>query len=93
MRWHLYFSRLAVLCNIMFVVCLAITKIKNFVGHKDLNAIIIILGWFIAPILNMVLIVWWLSYLVQQKQILTPKALIFTNITFFIFQFLYLIIL
>ncbi len=87
MRAHSFLSRVALLCNILFVYCWLIQKVTiNPIHNKDVNAIILILGWFSAPLLNMAINIWWLLLLTRKKGHLTPKWLLRTNLTLFIFQ-------
>ncbi|MFY7900620.1 MAG: hypothetical protein ACOVNY_10585, partial [Chitinophagaceae bacterium] len=79
MRWHLYVSRLAFICNMLFLYCLLVTKTKDFIDNKDVNSIVIILGWFISPFLNMVVNFLGISLLLQKKTGNTPKWLLIVN--------------
>ncbi|MBC7720889.1 MAG: hypothetical protein H7068_02635 [Pedobacter sp.] len=92
MKLHSFLSRVALLCNILFVYCWLMQKATvNLIHSKDVNALILILGWFSAPLLNMGINIWWLLLLVQKKQPIAPKWLLRTNLTLFIFQMLVLI--
>ena len=93
MRAHSFLSRVALVCNILFVYCWLIQKVTiNPIHNKDVNAIILILGWFSAPLLNMAINIWWLLLLAQKKQPITPKWLLRTNLTLFIFEMVVLIV-
>ncbi len=92
MRWHLFLSRLAFICNILFLYCLLVTKTKDFIDNKDVNSIIIILGWFVSPFLNMGVNFFGIVLFMQKKLDKTPKWLFFINLVIFIFQILYFLI-
>ena len=91
MRLHSFLSRVALLCNVLFVYCWLIQKVTvNPIHNKDVNAVILILGWATSPFLNMAINIWWLLLLMRKKEHLTPRWLLRTNLTLFLFQILVL---
>lgn len=92
MKLHSFLSRVALLCNILFVYCWLMQKVTvSLIHSKDVNALILILGWFSSPFLNIAVNIWWLLLLIQKKQLIAPKWLLRTNLTLFIFQILVLV--
>ena len=92
MKLHSFLSRVALLCNILFVYCWLMQKATiSLIHSKDVNALILILGWFSSPVLNIAVNIWWLLLLMQKKQLIAPKWLLRTNLTLFIFQILVLV--
>lgn len=87
MRVHSFLSRVALLCNVLFLYCWYLQNAtSNFINNKDINAVILILGWLTSPFLNLIINIWWLILLIRKKQLITPKWLLRTNLVVFIFQ-------
>jgi hypothetical protein len=92
MKLHSFLSRVAFLCNVLFVYCWLMQKTTVSVfSNKDINAVILILGYLTAPFLNMAMNIWWLIMLTKKQQPLAPTWLLRTNLTLFIFQVFVLI--
>ena len=92
MKLHSFLSRVALLCNVLFIYCWLMQKTTvSIISSKDINAIILILGYLTSPFLNMALNIWWLILLGKKQQPLVPTWLLRTNLTLFIFQVLVLI--
>ena len=51
MRWLLFLSKLAFICNLLFIPAF-ILQIKNFIGDIDLSSYIIIIGFVFAILFN-----------------------------------------
>lgn len=89
MRWLLFISRLAFICNILFVVSLIAQRVEHVFNNADVNNYIIILGWIVSPFLNLsVAIIFSISF-IQKKQNKVPRWLLVTNNLFLIFQIFY----
>lgn len=92
MKLHSFLSRVALLCNVLFVYCWLMQKTTVSVfSSKDVNAVILILGYLTSPFLNMAINIWWLILLTKKQRPLTPTWLLRTNLTLFIFQVLVLV--
>jgi hypothetical protein len=86
MKLLFFTTRLALICNLLFLVCVAIQRTHDFVGNEQLNNYIIILGWFVAPILNLMVNLWWSALLVMSKAPTNGRWLFFVNALFLVLQ-------
>lgn len=89
MRKLLFLNRLALICNILFIVCLVFQRTKDIIPSQDLKGLIIILGWFLSFFLDLVVNIWLGVLLVNKRAIGVPKWLLVTNLLFLIIQFFY----
>jgi len=87
MRLLLFCSRVALLCNVLFVVCAVIQRTHDFIHNQDISNYVIILGWFVAPLLNIAVNGGWLFSLITKKKRL-PLWLGLTNFLFLVAQFM-----
>jgi hypothetical protein len=92
MRVLLFLSRVALLCNLLFLVCVIIQHTKDFIGNSDVNNYVIILGWFVAPFFNITVNVWWLIALINKRAIRMKGWLVTANLLFLLFQFFVLFV-
>lgn len=92
MKPLLFTTRLALICNLLFLVCVAIQRTHDFVGNEQLNNYIIILGWFMAPILNLAVNLWWAVLFVMGKAPTNGRWLFLVNVLFLLLQFYILLI-
>ena len=86
MRWLLFISRLALLCNICFLICIIIQRTHDFIGIETVNSYIISLGWFVSPFLNLFATIYLIVGLLRKKNTL-PIWLAITNALFLLLQF------
>ena len=89
MKKLLFLSRLALICNLLFLVCLVFQRTPGITASQDMKGLIIILGWFISPLLNLGANIWYLILLVHRKLIQLPGWLVVTNLLFLFFQLFY----
>jgi hypothetical protein len=89
MRTLIFVSRIAFLCNLLFVVSLIARRVENIFTNHNVNSFIIILGWLASFPLNIIVNVWIVIFLLQKKQDTYPKWLFTTNALFFLFQMFY----
>jgi|SRR5690242_5386380 hypothetical protein len=88
-----FFSRLAVICNVSFVVYLILKKIESNTSANGnlavpvpyLKGLIITLG-ISSVFLNMVMLIWYIILLNAGKKKLIPLWLAVVNILFLLFQ-------
>ncbi len=93
MRIVAFFSRFALICNIAFILCLLVQRTYDFIGSPDINSAIIILGWIVAPLANLLVCVIYLSRLLTKRTMGVRVWLALTNLIFLIVQiFVHLII-
>lgn len=89
MQVHSFLSRVALLCNVLFLYCWYLQDATtHFITNKDVNATILILGYVVSPCLNVVLNLWWLILFITKKQATAPKWLLRLNLVIFLFQIL-----
>jgi hypothetical protein len=89
MRWLLFISRLAFICNILFVVSLIAQRVEHVFTNADVNNYIIILGWIVSPFLNLSAAIIFSISFIQKKQNKVSRWLLVTNNLFLIFQIFY----
>ncbi len=88
---HLFISRVAFICNLLFLYCLLVRHTKDFLVNQDVNSIIIILGWGVAFFLNIFLILLGLFLLVNKKKSEIPIWLNVSNALIFLGQIIVLL--
>jgi hypothetical protein len=82
-----FLSRLAFICNLLFIVCLVIQRTHDFIGRQEVSHTVIVLGWFIAPFLNLFVNAWYGIRLIKKQPVLLPKWLIIVNLSVLFLQF------
>lgn len=81
-KYHFY-SKITFICNILFCVCLYVRGIKLGTESNDMiipfSSAIIILGWFVAPILTFIenIYLFWL-FIQKQDSGMTPWRIVAT---------------
>ncbi len=86
MRLHLFLNRMALLCNVLFLICLVIQRTHDFIHSQGISNYIILLGWLVSPFLNVIVSGWWLFAKLTRKAILS-KWLPVINGLFLLLQF------
>lgn len=86
MRKLLFLSRLALICNLLFLVCLMMQRMQGFEGNADINGVVIILGWFISPILNLVTCFSYGWIFTKQKAMVIPSWQVIANSFFLLLE-------
>jgi len=94
MRWLLFLSRVAFICNILFLVSFSL-RIYDWLGIEEIVSTIVIIGWVLAIIFNPVvnlcyLVIFWLK---RQSLSIIPTWLMVMNILFLILQLIFLLLL
>jgi hypothetical protein len=85
MRLTVFIHRVAFITNLFFIICLWIQFKGNFIHNQSLESILIILGWIVAPFINIIAIVAWIpGWLTKKKMV--PYWLLIANILFLIVQ-------
>ncbi len=87
MRGLSFLSRLAFICNLLFLACLVIQRIHDFKGFENINEVVIVLGWFLAPFINLVVCIRYGIILIRKKNLTIPVWLVVVNFLFLIMQF------
>ena len=93
MRPLLFATRMAFICNMLFILCLVIQRTYDFIPNKDLSGMIVLLGWIVAPIQNMIANIWYGMVLLSKSTIRLPRWLAVTNMVLLVIQFIVYIIL
>lgn len=93
MRPLLFATRMAFICNMLFILCLIIQRTYDFIPSKDLSAMVVLLGWIVAPIQNLIANIWYGLVLVSKSTIRLPLWIAVTNMALLIIQFIVFIIL
>lgn len=93
MRPLLFATRMAFICNMLFILCLIIQRTYDFLPHKDLSSMVVLLGWIVAPIQNLIANIWYGLVLVSKSTIRLPLWISVTNSILLIIQFIVFIIL
>ncbi len=93
MRPLLFATRMAFICNMLFILCLIIQRTYDFIPNKDLSGMIILLGWIVAPIQNLIANIWYGLVLVSKSTIRLPLWIAVTNLVLLAIQFIVYIIL
>lgn len=92
MRWLLFLSRLAFVCNVFFLLAVSLQLMRWF-QNQDAEALVIIIGFFMAAVVNPAANLCSLILLVGNKSRLqlVPRWLLTANAFFLTLQVLYLI--
>lgn len=87
MRPLLFATRMAFICNILFVLCLIIQRTYDFIPSKDLSAMVLLLGWIVAPIQNIIANIWYGLVLLSKSTIRLPLWIVAFNLVILLIQF------
>ena len=68
------------------MVCLVVQRTHDFIGSKDINGIIITLGWLVSPLLNLLVSIVYLSKFLSKKPLGVPMWLAMSNVFFMVLQ-------
>jgi len=82
MRKLLFLERLTLISNILFIVCLFMQRTQDIIPSQDIKGIIIVLGWFLSPFLNLTANIWLGVLLVKKQSNQIPVWLAMTNLLF-----------
>jgi len=87
MKGLLFLARLALICNVLFLVCLVIQRTQDFITIPEIKSMVIILGWFLAPFINLGANIWYLVKRIGKHPVNLPVWLAVTNLLFLLLQF------
>jgi uncharacterized membrane protein len=91
MRWLLFLSRLAFLCNVFFLLAVSLHLFPWF-RNEDAQATVIILGYVMVallnPFANLCYLVLFLSNGIKLQAV--PRWLLFSNAIFLLLQIIYI---
>lgn len=91
MRWTLFLSRVAFICNLFSIFAILLLW-RNFIADETTVSIVLIAGYFLAIIFNPVVNIIYAVLLLRKKQIelYVPKWLAITNFIFLLLQLQYI---
>ena len=92
MRWLLFISRVAFICNICFLFAFSL-QLTDWIRNEQLSATLIVIGYVMGFIINPVVILCYLfTFLISRRKLaIVPAWLITANILFFVMQILYIL--
>ena len=92
MRWLLFLSRLAFICNIFFLLAFSL-QLSNWVKEEQITSTIVILGYVMGfslnPIVNLCYLV--TGIISRKKLAIVPLWLIVANVLFLVIDAFYLL--
>jgi hypothetical protein len=88
MRWFSFLAKLTFICNLMFLVAVAL-RFNGAELPQWITGTVLVLGWFLSVILNVVFIICLLFVLLTGKRSYVPVFLTILNILITAFQFYY----
>jgi len=93
MRWLLFLSKLAFICNLAFLVSF-IFRATNWLNNHDIKSYIIIIGWVLSAVFNPVVVfIYLLLFWIRKKKLaIVPVWLIVMNILFLFLQLIFLLL-
>lgn len=93
MRWLLFLSKLAFVCNLAFLVSF-LFRVTNWLEYQDMKAYIIIIGWVLGIIFNpLVVLCYLLFFLFKRKSLaVVPAWLMVVNTLFLFLQLVFLLV-
>ncbi|HYH16501.1 MAG TPA: hypothetical protein VD794_14830 [Flavisolibacter sp.] len=94
MRWLLFLSRVAFICNLFSLLTLLIMW-RNVINQQAIESTIGIMGYVLAIIFNpFVNLIYGVLFVAKRSALVViPKWLILANFVFFILQLLYIFVL
>lgn len=87
MKGLLFLARLALICNVLFGFCLVMQRVHDFMPQGSVKSTIIVLGWFVAPFVNLAANLWFLSVRILGKLLPIPGWLAISNLLILVLQF------
>ncbi len=92
MRWLLFLSRLALICNLFFLLSASL-QVYDWAQNSEVNSTILIIGYFLALLLNPLTNLCYLMAAILRKKLTetVPLWLIISNIIFLVIQLLFII--
>lgn len=93
MRWLLFLSRVALVCNVFFLLS-ALLQWRAFITNEAVVSTIVIAGYFMAvflfsPLVNVLYVVQW--RLRQNLFDVVPRWLVWVNVAFLLVQALFIL--
>ena len=92
MRWLLFISRVALICNICFLFAFSL-QLTKWIHNEQLSSTLVVIGYVMGFIINpLVIFCYLVVFLVSRKRMVSIPAWIVTaNVLFFVMQILYIL--
>jgi hypothetical protein len=87
MKGLLFLARVALFCNVLFLACLLLQRTPDLIGSQAVKGTVIVLGWFLAPFINLSANIGYLIRVMGKKPANLPVWLAVANLLFLLFQF------
>lgn len=84
-----FLQRVTFICNLLFLLCLVILYSHNFINNYATETYVIILGYVLSFLLNVVVNSWELLLLFNRKISIVPKWLRMFNFILLFIQLIY----
>ena|SRR2546421_2748960 len=95
MRWVLFLSRVALICNVFFLLTVLL-HYRNYIEDQVTVSTVIIIGYVMAVfIFNPIVNIYYLIILARKKKLfqIVPRWLVLTNFIFLLLQLQYILFL
>src|SRR5947209_20236402 len=94
MRWLLFLSRLAFICNVFFLLTVVL-HFRKFVDDRVTISTIIIIGYVLAALFNPLVNLIYLTLILTRKKLLNivPRWIILSNFIFLLLQLQFILFL
>jgi hypothetical protein len=91
-KWLLFFSRVAFICNICFLIAFSV-QLTDWIKNQDISSMVALIGYVMGFIINPLLIVCYIIFFVASRRRLkaVPSWLRTANILFLVIQILYIL--
>lgn len=92
MRWLLFLSRVAFICNVFFLLAVSL-QFSNWLQNEDLAGTIAIIGYLLVAIFNPMVNIFYLALFLIRKKFwhTVPSWLITANLLFLVMQIFYIL--
>ena len=90
-QWLLFFSRVAFICNVCFLIAFSI-QMTDWIKNEDITSLVALIGYVLGFIVNPILnLSYLILFLFSRKRLrMVPSWLITANILFLVIQILYI---
>ena len=91
-KWLLFFSRVAFICNVCFLVAFSV-QLTDWIRNGDITSMVALIGYVMGFIINPLLILsYFLLFVLSRKRLKSvPSWLLTANILFLVIQILYIL--
>ena len=92
MRWTLFLSRVAFICNVFFLIAFSL-QVSNWISNLDVISIVLLVGYVLALLFNPLINLCYLLLALLRRRFwdVVPNWLITANIFFLLMQVFYIL--